>query len=1356
MVAYPRRAGGRQLGITEHLMVLTRAQGRLASLLSTEEEENTAPAQEVTTATRNQVEMADRSDFDAKMKAASVQAAFNNIPNFKGAQKDKDDVSVKVFCDLIDSRAVICKVPNECILPFVIDKMVDEAGRWFLQEFFGDNELKGRDLTWNTLKPQLLRRYQTENDNIKNCQALNDLRQGQMSISDYTDEFNKLVSFFPKLDESYVICLYICYMKWEYASAVMTNPENLKTLALAQSAAKLQDGKIGNPRNAVNVAQSRENKRKREYTGNSPRDKSSLTCYRCQQKGHLARECPNPNPVSREGQNSARAACNKSPKTLFILDSGCTKHMVHKKEYLSHCRPHHEGITVADGAIIEAIGIGSMIIKTSQGDIEIPDVLWVPTLDQNLLSFRQLMLQGMTPKLFKNSANIELNGTEIARGPANNAEYLIELELVYGAAARAANAKINLMLLHQRLGHPGKNRMRRQLKAMGIEMEYDDDEIKCEACIQGKMTQTPFPTCTKRGKWAAEITHADVCGPIRGESLNNAMYFLILVDDHSRHIYLNLLNNKRENTVLECVQEYMAWCQRQSGNRARVFRSDNGTEFQATSQWLREQGIEHQRSIPYTPAQNGRAERNIRTVLDATRTLLCDSKLPVKFWPAATITATHVLNRTTNSSGKSPLQLMKNRETPHNLDYLRRFGCKAQVRIPCSTKPKFVSRTVAAFFIGYGLHTKAWRFWCPDSDNVIESRDAIFAEHKVAEMCDPGAYTFLDQVEDEEQDSGRQQVAPTNDRVRTGELEVRRILDERPRGRGKQYFVEWSDPGEKASWEPAAALADCVALDVWEGTARQARCDPDVFTVDAALSSPDRDLWVAAMAKELASLANLGVYEPSEAPPGVKPLSCRWVLRRKRDEAGNIACFKARLVVRGFLQRPGIDYEETFAPTLSRSALRILLAVAASRRWTLRQMDVETAFLHGEIDSDIFVSFPGVCPGDDSVVGSVTGNHVWKLKKALYGLRQSPRLWFKKLSDTLRKVGWQLVTLESCMYVRRDSQNKVKAALAFYVDDILIAGPTNDLDSYVEELKAIFKIKDLGRAKFILGIHVNQLENFDIELYQTRYIEDMLKRHSLSQLKGVALPMDVNDSCADTGINDKLADEKLATTFREIVGGLLYASTSTRLDIASAVGLLSRKMCKPSIRNVNQIKRVLRYLSGTRNKRLIFKSNNGGALKITAWTDSDWAGEVAGRSSTSGIAVCINNTAVTWRSSRQNCISRSSVEAEFVAAAETAGEVTWVQRIVSELTDQHQIMTPIFMDSEGARALAENGTPTRRTKHIEVSYFYTHQCINNGIITLKHVDSANNAADILTKPLGTNLFAKHTSTLGLSDVCEGT
>ncbi|KAH9134621.1 hypothetical protein AeRB84_019649 [Aphanomyces euteiches] len=335
-----------------------------------------------------------------------------------------------------------------------------------------------------------------------------------------------------------------------------------------------------------------------------------------------------------------------------------------------------------------------------------------------------------------------------------------------------------------------------------------------------------------------------------------------------------------------------------------------------------------------------------------------------------------------------------------------------------------------------------------------------------------------------------------------------------------------------------------------------------------------------------------------ELPPGRKPIGCRWLFTKKYSADGSLLRYKARLVAQGFTQVAGIDYTDIFAPVIRTSSIRFLLSLAALQSMHICHMDVQTAFLNGNLQETLYMRQPPgyVQPGQDHLV--------CRLNKSIYGLKQYSREWNSALDSYFKSKGFVQLKTGPCIYFQRTRQGLVLVGV--YVDDfILLSTSRSVLETTKRNLSSRFHMKDLGNLAFCLGIEVERLQDGSIFFHQRKYILDLLATHGFTDCNPISTPQ------ASSATRSSTASSPLP--FRQVVGELLYLTTTTRPDIAYTVTLLSRHLNEPAEEHQQIAKRVLRYLKGTQDYGLLYSKSDKEDFTIDLYVDADYANDISTR-----------------------------------------------------------------------------------------------------------------------------------------------
>ncbi|KAH9678145.1 Integrase catalytic domain-containing protein [Citrus sinensis] len=550
------------------------------------------------------------------------------------------------------------------------------------------------------------------------------------------------------------------------------------------------------------------------------------------------------------------------------------------------------------------------------------------------------------------------------------------------------------MLWHKRLGHISKQRMGRLIKDDIFHNLDFSDFGTCVDCIKGKLTIKTRKERTQRSQQVLELVHTDICGPFTPIAIGGYKYFITFIDDFSRYGHVELLTEKSES--LSVFQVFKANVELQKGKKIKAVRSDRSGEYYGRydetgrnpgpfAKFLQECGIEAQYTMPGTPEQNGITERRNRTLLDMVRYMLSNSTLPDFLWGEALKTAAYILNQVPSKSApKTPHELWLGKRP--NLRHFHVWGCRVEVRPYNPQSRKLDPKTISGHFIGYCIGSKGSRFYCRShTTRIIESDCAIyFEDDHNGGSSKPHSLTLRE------------------------ERVVLPIPSFPTSAMGLSHIdVSSVNPELHHDIEPMTVVDDVTDVQLRRSERIRRPVIPDDYVVylqehdfDAdsssypitfqeAISCSESSSWIHAMHDEMASMYHNGVWDLVELPDGCRPIGRKWVEK-----------YKARLVVKGFSQREGIDYTETYSPVSTKDSFRIIMALVAHFNLELHQMDVKTTFLNGSLSEDVYMMQP------DGFVETDRENMVCKLKRSIYGLKQASRQWYLKFHDIVTSYGF--------------------------------------------------------------------------------------------------------------------------------------------------------------------------------------------------------------------------------------------------------------------------------------------------------------------------------------------------------------
>lgn len=1054
-------------------------------------------------------------------------------------------------------------------------------------------------------------------------------------------------------------------------------------------------------------------------------------------------------------------------------------------------------LRVGNDAILTATQKGQLRLTLRGRKVTIEDIYIFPGMVRNLLSIGRLTAKGAHFVFHGKGCDILLKDRLLGTG-ARLRDHLYRLDVDHpndrNQQLRDRSADLRSppvpqalyseertapSLLHARLGHAGSS-------------------DGCETCALAKINKTNVPRFrtsdpATRASKPLEKIHSDVMTlPVK--SLGGARYAIVFLDEATRYVTAYCMKHKSES-----FDKYLAFrsaAENHTGAKIKSLQSDGGGEYinDVWKRHLTEAGIRHFVTVRDSPHQNGMAERVNRTLGECMRAILLHHHAPDTFWAEALLTTVYLYNRTRHTS-------LRNRITPFEawygspppMQHLRVFGCLAIARIPETRRKggKLGSRGERTAMLGYSDERKGWRLWQPATRRTIWSRDVTFFEDRSG-FDAPASSIFDDEpymtsvppatpaerhnTSDQEDSDGDEEFSVAPEPVELGgvgpsdqptpsnpdipssststnaQVRPSTPMQEQPR-RSERIRAQTAAPESTASETPRRSAR--LHARGRQGNALLAgehmppgEQPQDPQSYDEAIHSKHAAEWRRAIQAELDSLTTHGTWEPQPVrpPAGRKLIGCKWVFKTKITADGRIDRRKARLVAKGYSQIPGIDYDDTFAPVMRMTTLRVAFALAATRNLEIEAVDVKSAYLNGVLDEELYMEIP-----QGTAIEAARGEGL-RLRKPLYGLKQAGRAWSARLRDALEKQGFSRLNADHGAFVRPTDG----AWILSWVDDLLIFAQTKGtITSIKMNLAKEFDITEAGRPTSVVGIHITYSAG-EIRLDQKAYISALVDKYGLADARTVATPGGIIEKAEERG---NAID---AAKYRELVGALLYVAMGTRPDVAFVVGHLGRHQSAPKELDWTAALRVLRYLKGTADLCLRFR-RDANRIDVIAnrididgtwprgFCDADYAECRETRRSTSGHVFLLAGAAISWRSRRQEVVATSTTEAEYIALAEGAKEAIWLRHLLEELDGGKTTARPIIImeDNRGALLLVENPVNHAKSKHIDVRYHFVRECAERGEIRVVGESSEEMTADILTKALNRVKHEKHLGGLGL-------
>lgn len=1091
-------------------------------------------------------------------------------------------------------------------------------------------------------------------------------------------------------------------------------------------------------------------------------------CHGCGKYGHKRAECNSDKKTRNDSQTNTAVLSNESHaftatgclttinwNNVWIADSGASHHMTPRKEWFVEFKPLAKGkvmVMLENGDLVSAQGIGKIKTKSVvEGQLETHTLfnsLYVPELTRNLFSIGAATERGAKAEFTKNKLLMKIKGKVRAIGHRiADRMYQMDIEVVINAieANVATTQEESLELWHARLGHACMKTIREMAKNNAVigmqcsnpaEMTVQTDH--CEACILGKQCRKSFSSSMTRATKPGELIHFDICGPMSTQSIDGSSVMAVFVDDHSGMIFVKPLKSKAD--ITDAVQDIITKVSA-AGHKVKKLRSDNAKEFKSKDfrQIMRKYRIAQEFSTAYCPEQNGRIERQNRTIVEMARTMLAAAELPLSLWGKASNTAALIRNflPLDRLDGRTPWEVWCG--TKPNVGFLRVFGSKAYALIEDQQRNKFAPKSEQLVLVGYEPQQKAYRLWQSGTKRIVIRRNVEIIEPACRQLViDVGVQSKLDLPNPT---SGKE-LESTSNKVQTEES----MKNAHTQGSTRDDIQRQQRKYEKRTWtqDPdgiatrTRTRTDCSHVkECGQSCIAYAMISeagpPDV---NEALNSPDAKQWENAMREEMKSLVRNETWELVELPPDRRAIKNKWIFQFKTKTDRRINRFKARLVVKGCSRKANVDYSETFSPVARFESIRIL-SIACVNDYEVSQFDIKTAFLYGDLKEEIFMEQPeGFNDGS---------GRVCKLRKSLYGLKQAPRQWNAKFDEFLQRFGLTSSQCDACVYVAP----KETLYLALYVDDGLVIGKSiQTIQRFLDEMNKEFETT-YSEATCYLGIEIERnREERNLRLHQSTYIHTLLKNFDMENCNPVGVPADPHQVLTSNIDEDENPGPGIDVPYRQLVGSLLYLAICTRTDISFAISALSQFLENPSDLHWKAAKRVLRYIAGTRIMGIEFNSSKTSNV-LMAYSDADYGSCPETRKSISGVILTLNDGPIIWFARKQGVIATSIMDAKYIAAYEATKEIVCTRRILEELGVRQHEPTVLHCDNAAAEQLIKNPVFRRRTKHIDIKFHYTRDILKRGDLVVNHVASNEQLADILTKPLARERFEANRTKISL-------
>ncbi|KAI3515606.1 hypothetical protein L1887_14507 [Cichorium endivia] len=974
----------------------------------------------------------------------------------------------------------------------------------------------------------------------------------------------------------------------------------------------------------------------------------------------------------------------------WIVDSGASDHMCSNKSFFTSLiklnQPHWIGFPDGHNTTV-----------SFYGDVQLHDLV---TLRDVLTLIRRVSLllgfldQGLTIYTFFTIVQYRTN---------LSFSFSVFSIPIHKSFTSMSNSSV--LLWHRRFGHLPLIKLQ-QLSLVPSNSSISLDP--CIVCAQSKQHRLPFTNRITHSNAIFDLIHIDVWGPYKHATHDGHKFFVTIVDDFSRYTWVTLITNK--GSALFVIKNFVKLIQTQFHKIVKVIRSDNAYEVGSSQegiQFFASEGILHQKSVPYVPQQNGIVERKHKHILEVARALYFQSGLGKSYWGECVRTAVHLINRmpSTVLNNQTPYKTLY--QTDADTSTLKAFGCLCFVSTNVVGRDKFMERAHPCIFIGYSPRQKAFKVLNLVNKTIFVTRDINFFEDHFPLLNSSSYPKPTDHINsflptnstDHHHESNSTTPNPPSDLLPTPShssspstnssnsppppplIAPRRTTRlSNPPPHLQDYVCNNAQSHHSNFICTHTITENCICDSSYLLNSHSHSNNVYLVQSQSHIPEPafyhqakDISCWKEAMSKELDALTSNGTWDIVKLPKGKKPISCKWVYKVKYRADGSVERHKANLVAKRFTQRAGIDYHDTFSPVVKFSTIRCIVAVAVKRNWTIQQLDVNNAFLQRDLHEEVYMKPPSGFNVSSPLL-------VCRLKKSLYGLKQTSPQWYAKLSSALSIMGYCRSSNDHSLFIKKINGSLV--IVAVYVDDILL---TQDNLEEIAQLKQFlddtFKIKDLGRLHFFLGLEFNYIDH-GIVIHQQKYIRELLDVYSLTNSKQVSTPLVSKSTFFSKQI--PLLDDP--SVYRQLVGKLNFL-IHTRPDLAFTVQFLSQFNEQPTTDHYDAAIHVLKYLKGTLLQGLYF--NDSSTFTLEAFCDSDGAACPLTRRSVSGYFILF--------------------EAEYRSMRRVCSELAWLNRLLYELQVPGLTPIPLRCDNLAAIYIAKNPVFHERTKHIEIDCHFVRE-----------------------------------------------
>jgi transposase InsO family protein len=1084
----------------------------------------------------------------------------------------------------------------------------------------------------------------------------------------------------------------------------------------------------------------------------------------------------------------------------FIADSGASAHMVHSKHLLSNFKEELGKVKIGDGAEVDSLGTGTlngyhMNKDGKQINVSLDDVLLVPSLWVNLFSITRATSKPNCKVVCEdNLITVDTNSEQIHFNkslPHGEGKIMATELFTHTECASLVLQKTTYADLHCKLGHPHKQAVIETAKHYGIKLMTQTEEPVCAECALSKIRVKNLgyneenEATTKGERMAIDISS------IKSKSYGGAKFWLLVQDEFTEFIWSFFLSGKDETS--ETMIQFLKIFQKQHSLKVQNIRLDNSGENRAFKENAEKENllnINWEFTAANTPQQNGKIERKFATLWGKVRAILNSAKLPwslrYKLWAQCANLSTQLENILISKyMTSSPYEKMHNKE-PKWLDNLHTFGEIAVVHDGTKIKSKLADKGLLAMFVGYpDNHAgEVCLFLNLTTKRLIQSRSAIFL-HKTYSDWYKLKQELISHVPAPTIEDDTNENVPLEQDV----LQIQQDYDDEPfhnlvddlpdddeydytestiSNKGIRELMSLQtyynpDPLQYVDTiQHAAVLATFnnppeVALNatIYDG-------NPDPKTYYEATTSLDWPNWWGAICTEFDNMHSKQVWTiipRSSIPANRKIIGNRWVFAQKDDGR-----FRARTVAKGFTQIPGKDFQENHSPVVNDTTFHTILVLKILLKLEAGQFDIETAFLYGELEEKLWMEIPeGYIKyiqdlrtnGKQNETPMANGTqiadisektHCLELKKAIYGLVQAARQWWKKFKQVILDMGYKPSLADPCLFYK---DGNPKSFIIIYVDDGGIFSDDKTIKEVINALSKTFNVKYLGKLENFIGCKLIENEARDtIWIHQPKLFKHLEQAFGklVEDVREYKTPAAPKTTIVRPQPGDPLISVEKQKMYRSGVGMLLYLVKHSRPDISNATRELSKVGDGATEAHWKQLLRAIKYTISTKNKALKMQPKmKKNMFYLEGISDSSFGEDKDTRISVYGYVVYFCGAPVATKSKLGRSVTLSSTEAEHFAVSEVAKEILFIKQLLETIGIEVELPIIVRVDNVGAIFLGNNFSVGQRTKHIDIRTHFVRKYIEDDILKLVFIRSEDNDADIFTKNTTEDLYVKHSN-----------